>query len=158
MTVTAYLNGTPDAAGGHLSRAQREMVIWTSSVISVLSLYLMLSQLALPPRRRPWKRSRSPSARPTRLLSIRAAILALASATVLHAIVIITATALNVLSNPIVSATRTTCVGITQSIADLLIWERYQILHPELEVGFLVLFLPSLSFQASAPRPSYCFT
>lgn len=148
MVVIAYLNGTPDAAGDHLSRFQREMVIITSSVVGVLSLYMILSQFALPPKRRPRRRSSSPSAHPTRIISIRTATLALASATLLHAILIITATALDVLNNPIVSAARTTCIGVTQSIAGLLAWERYQIVRPEVMVRFLLPSLPWFRYSS----------
>jgi len=114
----------------------------TSSLVLAICLSLILDQLVYEPKRRGRRRSSTPrscpSSRPVPHLSIRSCILAQATATVLHAVLIITTASLNLLSNPFVAAARTTIMGVVQTINGLLTWELYLIVHPY-EVGGVVV-------------------
>lgn len=112
--------------------------IATSSLVLATCLCLVLDQLVYEPKRRGRRRSSTPRSRPVPYLSIRSCILAQATATVLHAVLIITTASLSLLSNPFASAARTTIMGVVQTISGLLTWELYLIVHPY-EVGGVVV-------------------
>ena len=134
MVIKAFLSGTEYQAsprGGVVN-------IVVSSLILAICLWLILNQLTDSGRRRRPQRSNTlrsrPSSRP--YLSVRHAILAQAIATVVHTVIIITTASLNLLSNPLVSATRITCMGVNQIVNGILAWERFLVVHPDCEVGF----------------------
>ena len=116
--------------------------IATSSLVLATCLCLILDQLVYEPKRRGRRRSSTPrsrpSSRPVPYLSIRSCIRAQAIATVVHAVLIITAASLNLFSNPFVPAARTIIMGVVPAINGLLTWELYLIVHPY-EVGGVVV-------------------
>lgn len=122
-------------------------VIATSSLVLAICLWLILDQLVYEPKRRGRRRSNRPRSRPSSRprpssLSVRTAILAQGTATLVHAVLIITAASLNLLSNPFESATRTTCIGLNQTINGILAWELYIAVHPY-QVGGVVAMVVS---------------
>lgn len=125
----------------------------TSSLVLALCLWLVLDQLVYEPKRRDRRRSNTPrsrpSSRPSPYLSVRTAILAQCTTIVIHAVLIITTASLNLLNTPFVSATRTTCIGLNQTIYGILAWELYLVVHPY-QVGGVVASYDGLSVRVTS--------
>lgn len=135
MVVRAFLSGTNYQA----SLKERTVAIIASSLVLAICLWLIHTQFTVSGKRRLRRsttlRSR-PSSRPGPYLSIHSGILAQAIATVVHAVIIITTASLNLLDNPVVSAARITCMGVSQTLNGVLAWERFLVVRTDYEVGF----------------------
>ena len=129
--VRVFLSGVEYQA----SLTERTVAIVVSSLVLAICLWFILTQFTVSNKRRRLRRSTTLRSRPS-YLSIRSGILAQAIATVVHAVLIITTASLNLLSNPVVSAARTTCMGENQIVNGVLTWERFLVVHPDYEVGF----------------------
>ena len=100
----------------------------TSSLALAICFWLILVQVVLRPRRRDRRESDTSRRRPPSPFA-RTAILAQATATSIHAIIIITTASLNLSNNRFVSAACITCIGVNQSIYGILAWELYMVVH-----------------------------
>lgn len=135
MVVKAFLSGT----AYHASLQERRVAIVASGLVLAMCLLLIFTQFTVSNKRRRQRRSTTtrshPSSRLGLSLSVRSGILAQAIATIVHTVIIITTASLNLLDNPVVSAARTTCMGVSQAINGILAWERFLVVHPDYEVG-----------------------